>query len=323
MNAYVSPPALLAAVCALCAAALLTPAARAQTDDSQRDHAIAIGQGAIELYEQGQYRVALERFRTAERALHSPVFALYEARCLEKLGRLVEAKHAYQLVVAERLTAEAPPAWRAAQSDAAVELAALLRRVPSARIAISGAVAVSLALDGAPLDVSSSRSELWLDAGVHELEARDGAGRTARARFELREGERDQRVELLFLAEAAEPARAPTGAAHGTRSKPATDTLGVALLSAGAAGLVTGAVTGVMAVGKVRRIREACVGNACRASDKEEGHSAATLALISTIGFAVGGASVGAWSLRVILTPAERGASAFSAPPTVRVIGTF
>jgi len=290
----------------------------------------------MELYDQNQYRVALERFRTADRVQHSPVFALYAARCLDKLGRLAEARRAYEVLVAEQLPAEAAPAWRAAVSDAKVELALLESRVPSARLTIEGAAPATLRLDGAPLSAESARSELWLNPGAHTLEARDAHGRVAAARFELAEGERNKPVKLVFAADApgaaATSTRAPSEAANapGTprtvaaaASNPATDDVGVTLLSSAGAGLVVGAVTGWMAASKLSEIRANCVGNHCARSDEAKGDEVETLALVSTIGFVVGGASAGAWGLHVILRSPARQDSAFARPTLVQLSGAF
>lgn len=306
----------------LCSTALLlAPASVFADDEVRRRQAIEIGQTGIELYEQRNYGVALERFRTAERAVHSPVFALYAARCLAKLGRLTEAANAYEALATEALPADAAPAWRAALSDAAVERAELLRRVPSVRIVVSGE-ASAVTLDGAPLEPERVGSELRLNPGVHDVEMRDARGRVARTRFELEEGER-RSVSLAFPAPTPPlpscvppvPAEPPVDVA--------ADALGISLLSAGGAGLVAGVITGVLASGKLQDIRERCVGNRCLESDRTAGDSVDRLALVSTIGFAVGGASLGLWGVRVIMTPRSGQGGAASLPGAIHLSRAF
>lgn len=323
-----------------CCLALLASPARAGTPEEERRYAIEIGQTAIELYGQGQYRVALERFRAAARVQHSPVFTLYEARCLHKLRRLAEARSKYVALLSEQLPADAAPAWRAALSDAAIELAALEPRVPGVRITISGAapaaLSLSLSLDGAPLAVPSAGSELRLNPGAHELEARDG--RVAKTRFALAEGERNKSVQLRFPARLPDPLPTPPGqsepiaapssgtvrhAMHAHVSKPASDAFGISLLSSAGAGVIVGSVTGLLAFVKLQNIRENCQGNVCAKSDEDEGETVGTLALISTVGFCVGAVSLGAWGLRVALTPAPRPGSALSSTPALRLSGSF
>jgi hypothetical protein len=279
----------------------------ASADEAERQQAIEIGQTGLELYENGQYSVALERFRTAARISHSPVFMLYEARCLDKLGRLLEAQRTYGELAVEELPADAPAAWRAAISDGARELSQLSKRVPSVRLELTGAEAVRLKLDGKDLDPAKARGELWLDPGHHELEAQSKSGRVATARVNLAEGERNRAVKLeLPVDPQPSAARLPVAspAPLAVRSKPATDGLGIVLLAISGVGLISGTVTGLVAASKLDEIRENCEGNQCRQSDASDGKTVDRLALASTIGFAVGGAALGAWSLRVILTPA-------------------
>jgi hypothetical protein len=330
MKAFLRKTSLLLA---LSATAVFWPAS-AVAGEQERQQAIEIGQTGVELFEQGQFRIALERFRTADRISHSPVFALYEARCLEKLGRLVEAKQAFEVVAVEPLPADAPPAWRAASNDAARELGSLVARMPSVRLALTGATATSFQLDGAPLEAERANGELALDPGAHTIEARSTDGRVASARFELAAGERKRTIKLDFPATtapaAALPAPAPSvsptpapRAKAGSASRPATDALGVTLLSAAGVGLIGGAVTGLMAADRLRDIRQNCVGDRCRRADEADGDAVETLALVSTIGFAVGGAALGAWSVRVILAPGDDQKSASVAPRFVQVAGVF
>ena len=67
----------------------------AQGDESARwaaeRSAVQLGHDGLALYEASRWSEAHERFQTAERLVHSPVFQLYMARCRRNMGRLIEA----------------------------------------------------------------------------------------------------------------------------------------------------------------------------------------------------------------------------------------
>src|SRR5690242_10010962 len=100
----------------------LTIAAAAHAQPSDGARAIEKGKDALALYEAGNWSGALEAFREADTLFHSPVFALYTARSLRQLGRLLEARAALERLSNETLSASAPAPWLKAQADARLEL---------------------------------------------------------------------------------------------------------------------------------------------------------------------------------------------------------
>jgi hypothetical protein len=90
------------------------------------------------------------------------------------------------------------------------------------------------------------------------------------------------------------------------------------LLGVGAAGLVTGSVTGLMAVGKKSSLD--CPDKQCPPSQHDDLDSAKTLATISTVGFGVGiaGAAVGVVLLMTGGNKAEAAPSARLGSVTAR-----
>lgn len=145
-----------------------------------RKAALARAKQGWTYYGQGRYEEALKAFREADSKVHAPTFLLMVARSCEKLGRLLEARSAYQTVVDDRLAADAPAAFAQAQAEAKTELGAIAQRIPTLEIAVTGAgaAAARVTLDGvsvAPL------TPVECDPGSHALAA-ESSGRRALAK---------------------------------------------------------------------------------------------------------------------------------------------
>ena len=68
----------------------------AEPTDAERARALELGKSAIEVYNEGRWVDAYDRFAKADKLVHSPVFVLYMARCRRQLGNLVQAQTLYQ-----------------------------------------------------------------------------------------------------------------------------------------------------------------------------------------------------------------------------------
>src|SRR4051812_30455373 len=95
---------------ALAAAITVAPGARAENvDAAARSTARKLGQEAVKLYEAGDYARALEKFNTADSLVPAPTLGLYAARCLTKLGKVVEASERYLEVTRMQLDRGSAP----------------------------------------------------------------------------------------------------------------------------------------------------------------------------------------------------------------------
>jgi len=105
-----------------------TPApARTPTSAEQaRD----LGRAGLSAYGQADFETALDHFRRAETLVHSPVFQLYAARSLLRLGKVDEARAELERILAATPAAGAPEAWLRARREAADELLALSSAAP-------------------------------------------------------------------------------------------------------------------------------------------------------------------------------------------------
>jgi hypothetical protein len=103
------------------------PAARAQSE-TDKATAANLADRALDRYEHGEYNGALELFLGASALVRAPSFAVYEARCLVRLGRLPEAEAAYERAIRLDRGPTATPVQQKAIADARTELAELQRR---------------------------------------------------------------------------------------------------------------------------------------------------------------------------------------------------
>ncbi|WP_437716536.1 hypothetical protein WMF45_08985 [Sorangium sp. So ce448] len=156
--------------------------------------AVALAEQGWGHYEASRYAEALQAFRQAEAKAHASPFLLMVARCYVKLGRFLEARDVYRLVVDEKLAHGAPPAFAEAKASATKELADLEARTPTVEINVTGTVPAGLemTLDGLPIQRSTP---VQRDPGAHTLVVRWHGGRPLTRDVQLAEGARE-RVEI-------------------------------------------------------------------------------------------------------------------------------
>jgi hypothetical protein len=125
-------------VAAMCFATLVATAGEASgqapIDPATRGSARQLGDEAGEDFAKGDYAAALDKYTRADKLIHLPTLSLRIARCLDKLGRLVEAAERY-VDVTRMPVADDPRGLQAeAKQQAASEHAALLPRIPSVMV---------------------------------------------------------------------------------------------------------------------------------------------------------------------------------------------
>ncbi len=255
--------------------------------------AIEEGERGVELYEQGRWEESLARFRTAEALYHSPVFVLYEARCLRNLNRWKDARRVFARLAAEDLPASAPEQWHAAKRDGAAELTAIDAALPRVVVSIRGATAATrLTVDGR---AAKAGVVLDLDPGTHRFSATE-AGRETTRTLTLTAGAAQRTVELVLApASARRAVEAPSATNRGPYVP------GVVLAATGGAALLAGGVFGVLALRKgddtIVSLPASCVDRTCpegrRREVEAEQDAARGLATASTT-LLVGGAIVAA-----------------------------
>ena len=304
----------------------------AQTD-SQRSQARELaGQGFAAL-QRKDFVKAEELFRRADALVHAPTLILDHSRALVGLGRLVEAHEGFAQVLREGVAPNAPWQWRGAVGAARAELAAVEPRLAWLTVTVSGPPAPEVAIDAKPLRQAALGVRLATDPGTHTVTVRADRFLPVRKDVVLVEG---QTAELDLVAEpdpAAPPLPPPSKKAPEVifvkppeAPKARDTTLATILLTVGGVGIVTGAVTGFIALGVRSDLEDSCGGGVCvplegdqyvELSEKRDRYQA--LGTASGVAFAVGlGATVTGLALLVFAKRPPAAANGVSHPPGPR-----
>ena len=330
------------------AGSLWTASALAQSE-ADRATARHLGQQGQEALDAKDYKKSEDAFRRADGLYHAPTLVLGLARAQAAQGKVVEAWENYHRVILEAVTTT--PVFAKALEDAKKEIGPLEDRRSRVTINVSGADAPRVTLDDIPVKPEALGVERFVDAGSHVLKASADGFAPATKTFSVGEGKAD--VESLTLvrdpnaaAAVVPPAGAgapmPGAADNGGAGKaapvgtdagpsgPRNHTPALIAFGVGGVGLVVGAVTGGLALGKHGTLANECTNGACSPSAQSDLDSYHSTALLSTIGFIVGGVGVAAGAVLWFTAPkteANGSGTAYVAPyvgpGTVGAVGRF
>lgn len=297
----------------------VAPASAAEPDASTRAAARNIATAGVLALEQGDVEVATQKLTKAYELLQVPSIALWLARALAKRGQLVEAAEHY--IQAGRLSpsqGSEQVVQEQAQRDAARELSELTPRIPKLVITIEGAKPdeVTLSVDGKPLSSALLGEEQPMNPGAHAIRGTradevvqqpvtltEGQAQTLVLRFQTRAATSPVAPAAVAPAAAAAPIPAPVAPAPAQGSSNATHgssggnkTLAYVAFAVGGAALVTGGITGGLALSKRSALDDdpACTDGKCSSSIQGDIDSFRTMRTVSTIGFVAGGVFAGA-----------------------------
>ncbi|HZF53250.1 MAG TPA: tetratricopeptide repeat protein [Polyangiaceae bacterium] len=264
---------------------------------------------AVALSEAGQYKEACAKFEESDRLDHAMNTLYNLADCYEKLGRITSAWEAYS-----RVANEARQAGKdAIKKDAQDRADALKPRISKLTIAVPPSVAglsgVVVTRNGAAVESDLWNQSLPVDAGEHSIVVSAPMKSPWRATIALDEAQ-SQRVSVPDLEAASMPGQRIGALAAG---------------GVGVAGLIVGGVFGALTFSKWGEAVDACAGSGDRPSacptqaqaDSAQaiGGEASTLAMVSNIGFIVGGAGIVAAGVLWFTAPAADSVSASRKTP--------
>lgn len=326
--------------CAVLVACLLAAPAVATAAPSELDRSMARSLAAegYEALVAKRYTTAEDRLRRADALVHAPTIVVDHARALVGLGRLLEARERYQLVIREGVDAKAPPSWRQALADAEKEDAALDARFAWLVVRVDGPSNPNVTIDGVTIPVNALGARRAMDPGLRAVRVTATGYVSADQSVTLREGEER---ELTFVLKPPPSVDLSEGDSPPTSTSPVAQEnakprwpMWVAF-GAGGVGLAVGSVTGALALGAHSDLKGQCPGGRCEPTSAEEKRRMdgdvsryRTLGTLSGIGFAVGvaGAATGV----VLLLTGKPPAAAASlpvlplvGPGTVGVEGRF
>lgn len=283
---------------------LAMPGLAEPADAATRSWTRKLATEAVADLERGDAEGASVKLEKAYAGMRVPALGLWSARALARRGLLVEASERYLETTRLTGTGGDPEVQAQARKDAERELDELTPRIPLLRIDVEGALEseVRVSLDGAPMSAVFLGEERPVNPGSHRIVGELGEQRKEQ-NVTLDEREK-KRIALEFRS--APAATGASGAAAATKGEaPAsnpkavaddppttTRTLAYVALGAGGVGLLTGGITGFLALNKKQSLDDSddCRDGKCLTSEEDEVESFRTLRTVSTVSFIAGGA---------------------------------
>lgn len=264
--------------------------------DEYRDDARRLATEAATHYEAGEYELALDLFLRAGQLYDAPTLKFWQARCLEQLGRLVEAEARYAEVARTRVDDNAPEAFLSAQRDSEAALAELRKRLPTITIVIHRAKDISkVELDGRVLPPPLVGAPVAVDPGTHVIKVTRSSGPERVESVAIVESQA-QVVHVNFDAPKEMPLVPimPQTPDEPERGFPWRTTVGLSSLVLGTIGIGVGVFAGVKAMDKHQTLEENCEDGKCGRAYHGDIDSFHKWRNVSTAGYAVGIAGLGA-----------------------------
>ncbi len=327
---------------ALAFAAVLTTGSSAYAqNEANRAQARELGEKGSQALEKKDYAQAETLFTQAETLYHAPTLLLGLARAQANQGKVLEAWEAYHRIILEGAPPGANPIIVRAIEDAKTEIESVAGKRAKVTLTVTGADSPKVTLDGVLVPTAGLGLERPVNPGKHAVHAEAAGMKAGDGSFTVEPGKRTTFTlalerETAVVApppvpapgagEPTAPAAAPPPASEPPpRSGSMNRTLGFVGLGVGGAGILVGAITGILASGKHGDLASSpCANGPCAAgdastfnSDLDSYHSMGT---ISTIGFIVGGVAAGAGV--VLLVTAPKSTSTAYVSPMIGV-GTF
>lgn len=245
-----------------------------------------------ELRQSGDLKRALERFKAAHAYGQTPVTALELGRTHVQLGELVEGREVLLSVARMKVQPDETEKSAAARTEAADLAEEVKKRIPTLSVKITGVAsdsAAQLQVDGFAVPIVGLTGIRKVNPGKHVVLARAGTHEETR-NIDLEES-KTQDLAIDLTGTGGTTPGGPVGPPETAGPKQISPVTWIGL-GVGAIGIGVGAVTGIIALGKASKVDKACTSTHCPPSAKSDVDSGRTVATISTIGFAVGGAGL-------------------------------
>jgi len=298
---------------ALSAATVLAAAAPAMAQDVAAAEAL-FNKGIADM-DARRYATACPALAESQRLDPHPGTLFAQAECNNKAGKIATAVALYEDY--QRSVANQSPAVRAKHADrlkiARAQIDKLRPAVPSLTLALPASAPrdARVRRDGTELSAAALGVALPIDPGEHVVTVDAPGRRTSEQRFTVQRGQ--QKTVELTLGGAAAPAGEPPPAVTTSEPPPADApapkpgqaqrVAGFAVSGVGGAMLLVGAITGGLTIAKKGTINANCTGTSCNHDGKLAADSARTTGLVSTIGFAVGGAGLVTGAVLLLTAP--------------------
>jgi hypothetical protein len=257
-----------------------------------------------------EFERALERYREAFELVPVPTVGIEVVRTERALSRLLEAKATAIRVMNFPVEPDEPGVFAGARASAEAIAHEIDEQIPWIRVRAN--TPVSIQLDGIALSTSSTELPLRMNPGRHVLSLSAPGYQTVQRVIELGPAERrEEAVELLPLppppaitappvveALATPAAMVDNSAAAHPEARMGLGTL--VAIGVGGLGVVTGGVTGTLALTEAAEARKHCEGDDdCRPEAESYKNRSEKLGNVATVSFVVAGAAAAfaAWQL--------------------------
>jgi hypothetical protein len=276
------------------------PSASAQpADAATKQAARKVAEEGLKLYAEGNYQGALEKFNLADSLIPAPTLGVQAARCLVKLGRLVEASERYLEATRIKLDKFAPLVHKKAQVEALTERDELMARIPTVEIRVEGPLADGkVTIDGTEVPGALLGQKRPVNPGKHTITAIRPDTSVTR---EVTVAERETALAILKLPPLPPPPMKSVKNDEGEAPR----IIGRIALGVGAGGLLAGGVNGVIALVLQSDLNEKCPNKTCGPDQYDDVDRFNLHTTTSTIGFIIGVAGAGAGLALLLTAPPE------------------
>jgi hypothetical protein len=258
-----------------------------------------------EAFDKQDYPAALDRFQRAEQLYKAPSISVMVARCLSRVGKLVEAVDKYEETMRTPLDATAPEAFQRAVADASAEVEAARARVArlELRLPADPPSGLEVTFDYKPVPPALLGVPRPVNPGPHRIAARAPGREPYSYDVILAEGA-VQAIEITLPSlQASRPAPVAAAPQQSSETAPAkkhggVSPLTISLLAGGGVALAVGTVTGIVALSHKKDLDAAC-NPGCpsnMASDLDSFRLNRTLSYVS-FGVGIAAAGTGAYLL--------------------------
>lgn len=232
----------------------------------------------------GDYAGALKAYQGADAIMGVPSTGIEVAKMQAKLGKLVEAADTLMRVSRYPERPDEPEPFTAARREAVRLVPEIVERTPAVIITVEEAPAdaeITLRIDRVVVPGKTLELPHKVNPGTHLIEA-SAPGLVGSQQVTLREGE--ERGVTLRMVPGKSSADVPSQPSSADISPLVWVGFGV-----GAAGVVVGTITGVLALSQESELEQTCPQQVCAGEGEDDLDSAYALAHVSTVGFIVGG----------------------------------
>lgn len=238
----------------------------------------------------------------------APTLTLGLARTQAKLGKFVLAQESYNKIIREQsLVTNPSPAFKDALESAKAEVPSVSSKIASVVIVVAGPESPKVTVDGQPIASAGLGLKRPVDPGSHVVKAEAPGFKPAETSFQVAEaGSAEAKLTLEKLPDApVATTETKTDATVGPAKTSPNRTLALAAFGVGGAGLVFGAITGLIALGKHGDLADQCPNDRCPAGVQDDVDSYKTMGTLSTVGFIVAGVGAAAGAVLWFTAPKE------------------